>query len=167
LKHSNSIDTVYERNQYFPRSAYRPLHRPAASLDAQAETTGCWVSITKDVPILRIDHISIKGMLLGVWQALYSGGVFDFKINRSLLRPQGGRMRYFRVDHPPDQLIRCNRSKREDIADYLEVNEHGGEVFTCAAHTSSERHASVLPKRVPWAETQRSRTLREPSAKVN
>jgi hypothetical protein len=37
------------------------------------------------VPILRIDHASIKGKLLGVWQALYSGGVLDFKeINRRL-----------------------------------------------------------------------------------
>src|ERR1700720_2626858 len=34
--------------------------------DAQA-TTDRRVRITKDVPVLRIDHISIKGMLLGVW----------------------------------------------------------------------------------------------------
>ena len=77
----------YERNQYFLRSAYRPLHDPAAPLDSQAETTGRRVSITKDVPILRIDHLSIKGKLLGVWQALYSGGVLDFKeISRAWLR---------------------------------------------------------------------------------
>jgi len=75
----------YERNQYFLRSAYRPLHDPAAPLDAQAETTGRRVSITEDVPVLRIDHVPIKGELLGVWQALYSGGVLDFKeINRRL-----------------------------------------------------------------------------------
>ena len=67
-------------------------------------------------------------------------------------------MKYFRVDHPPDQLILCTRSKCEDIADYLEVNEHGGENFACAAHTSSEKHASVLPKGVPSAELYRSRT---------
>jgi hypothetical protein len=36
---------------------------------------------------LRIDHVSIEGKLLGVWQALYSGGVLDFKeMNRRLLR---------------------------------------------------------------------------------
>jgi hypothetical protein len=70
---------AYERNQHFPRSADRPLHDPAASLDAQAETTGRRVSITKDVPILRIDHATIKGNLLGMRQALYSGGVLDFK----------------------------------------------------------------------------------------
>jgi hypothetical protein len=68
----------YERNQYFTRSAYRPLHDPAAPQDAQAETTGRQIWITKDVPILRIDHVSIKGQLLGVWQALYSGGVLEF-----------------------------------------------------------------------------------------
>jgi hypothetical protein len=77
----------YERNQYFLRSGHRPLHDPAAPLDAQAETTGRRVSITKDVPILWIDHVSIKGKLLGVWQALYSGGVLDFKeINRRLVQ---------------------------------------------------------------------------------
>jgi len=57
-------------------------------------------------------------------------------------------MKYFRLDHPPDRLILCNRYECEDIADYLEVNEHGGENCLCAAHTSSERHVSVLPKGV-------------------
>ena len=66
-------------------------------------------------------------------------------------------MEYLRVDHPGDRLILCNRSNREDIADYLEVNEQGREDFACAAHTSSERHASVLPKGVPHAEWQASR----------
>jgi hypothetical protein len=28
-------------------------------------------------------------------------------------------MEYFRLDHPPDRLILCNRSKREDIADSI------------------------------------------------
>jgi hypothetical protein len=60
-------------------------------------------------------------------------------------------MKYFRVDHPPDRLILCNRSNCEGIADYLEVNEQGCEGFACAAHTSSERHASVLPTGVPHA----------------
>ena len=67
-------------------------------------------------------------------------------------------MKYFRVDHPPDQLILCTRSKCEGIADYLEVNEHGGEALVCAAHTSSERHVSVLPQRASGAEAHRSRT---------
>jgi len=40
----------------------------------------------KDVPELRIDHVSIKGKLLGVWQALYSGCVLDFReMNRHLI----------------------------------------------------------------------------------
>jgi hypothetical protein len=67
-------------------------------------------------------------------------------------------MKYFRVEHPQDQLILCTRSKCKDIADYLEVNEHGGENCVCAAHTSSERHVSVLPKGVPSSEGRRSRT---------
>ena len=39
--------------------------------EAQAETAVGRISITKDVPILRIDHASIKGELLGMWQALH------------------------------------------------------------------------------------------------
>jgi hypothetical protein len=67
-------------------------------------------------------------------------------------------MEYFLVEHPPDRLILCNRSTCDDIADYLEVNEHGREDLVCAAHTSSERHASVLPKGVPTADPHRTRT---------
>ncbi len=38
-------------------------------------------------PILRIDHVSIKGKLLGVWQAFYGGRVHDFKeMTRRLIR---------------------------------------------------------------------------------
>jgi hypothetical protein len=66
-------------------------------------------------------------------------------------------MEYFRLNHPPDRLILCNRSNCEDIADYLEINEHGREDFVCAAHTSSQRHASVLPKGVSSADPRRSR----------
>jgi len=36
-------------------------------------------SVTKDVPLLRIDHVTIEAQLLGVWQALYSGDVLNFK----------------------------------------------------------------------------------------
>jgi hypothetical protein len=66
-------------------------------------------------------------------------------------------MEYFRLDHPPDRLILCNRSNCDDIADYLEVNEQHREDFVCAAHTSSERHASVLPKGMPTATPHGSR----------
>jgi hypothetical protein len=66
-------------------------------------------------------------------------------------------MEYFRLHHPPDRLILCDRSNCEDIADYLEVNEQNREAFVCAAHTSSQRYASVLPKGVPSAEPHQSR----------
>jgi hypothetical protein len=58
-------------------------------------------------------------------------------------------MEYFLLEHPPDRLILCNRSNCENIAEYLEVNQQGWEDFVCAAHTSSDKHASVLPKSVP------------------
>jgi len=36
---------------------------------------------------MRIDHVSIKGKLLGVWQAFYGGRVLDFKeMTRPLIR---------------------------------------------------------------------------------
>jgi hypothetical protein len=57
-----------ERNEYFLGSACRALCNPAAALDAQDETAEQQLSITKDVPILRIDHISIKSPLLGMWR---------------------------------------------------------------------------------------------------
>lgn len=66
-------------------------------------------------------------------------------------------MEYFRLEHPPERLILCNRSNCENIADYLEVDERGREDFICAAHTSSERHASVLSEGVPTTKSHRSR----------
>jgi hypothetical protein len=66
-------------------------------------------------------------------------------------------LEYFRLEHPPDRLILCNRSDCKDIADYPEVNEHGSEDFVCATHTSSERHASVLPNGLPSGDPHRSR----------
>jgi hypothetical protein len=68
----------YERNQYFSRSAHRAVHDPAAPMDAQTQTAISWVSITNDVPVLRIDHIPTKGALLGVWQAAFRP-VLDFQ----------------------------------------------------------------------------------------
>jgi hypothetical protein len=74
-------------NQYFVRFAYRAAYEPAGSLDPQVDATDRGASITKDVPVLRIDYVSIKGQLFGVWQALYSRGVFDFKeVTPSLCR---------------------------------------------------------------------------------
>jgi hypothetical protein len=53
-------------------------------------------------------------------------------------------MKYFRLDHPPDRLILCNRSKCEDIADYLEVNEHGSENCFCAGAAIAKAGFKVL-----------------------
>jgi hypothetical protein len=57
----------YERNQYLLRSADRAVHDPAAALDAQAETREHRVSLTEDVPSVRIDHIPTQSSLPGVW----------------------------------------------------------------------------------------------------
>jgi len=58
----------YERNQYFLRSADSAFHDPAAPLDAQGGTTNRRVRNTENMPVLRIDHISTKSSLLGVWR---------------------------------------------------------------------------------------------------
>jgi hypothetical protein len=58
----------YERNQYFLRCACSAVHDPAAPLGTQGETTNRRVRNTKNVPVLRIDHISTKSSLLGVWR---------------------------------------------------------------------------------------------------
>ena len=68
----------HERSQYFTCSADRAAYDIAGPLDAQTQTAISWVSITKDVPVLRIDHVSVKGALLGVWQAAFRR-VLDFK----------------------------------------------------------------------------------------
>jgi hypothetical protein len=75
-------------------------------------------------------------------------------------------MKYFRLNHPPDRLILCNRSNCEDIADYLEVNEHGGEYLACAVHTSSEKHVSVLPNGVPNCARYESRPASLPALEM-
>ena len=54
----------------------KALAAQIAEQDAQAANDRR-VRITKDVPVLRIDHISIKGMLLGVWPASYSGECYS------------------------------------------------------------------------------------------
>jgi hypothetical protein len=59
---------AYERSQHLFRSACCAIHYPAGLRDAQAETTDGRVQITKDVSVLRLDHVSIKDILLGVWQ---------------------------------------------------------------------------------------------------
>jgi hypothetical protein len=68
MRHSPRRGVFDERNWHFLRSAYRPVHDPAAPQEAQAETTDRWVRNTKDVPVVRIDHFSVEGMLLGVRQ---------------------------------------------------------------------------------------------------
>ena len=64
-------DHVYERNHFLFRSPDCAVHDPAAPQDAQAETADGRIRITKDVPMLWIDHISIEGVLLGVRQVSY------------------------------------------------------------------------------------------------
>jgi hypothetical protein len=59
---------LYERNQHFLWSACHAVHDAAALQDAQVETRGCRVRNSKNVPVLWTNHISIEGMLFGVWQ---------------------------------------------------------------------------------------------------
>jgi hypothetical protein len=71
--------------RHFLRSSHPALYYRAALLGAQAETADRRFSITKDVPSLRIDHFSIEGKLLGMWQAFHRSGVRDIR-NETLTR---------------------------------------------------------------------------------
>jgi len=57
----------YEREQYSLRFACRALPDIATPMEAQIDTAADRGSITKDVPSLRIDHIT-ESPLLGVWR---------------------------------------------------------------------------------------------------
>ena len=68
----------HECIQYFPCSADRAAYDLSGPLDAQTQTAISWVSVTKDVPVLRIDHVPTESKLLGMWQAAFRR-VLDFK----------------------------------------------------------------------------------------
>ncbi len=72
-------------------------------------------------------------------------------------------MEHFRLEHPADRLIVCDHSDCGEIADYLELDEGCREDLVCAAHTSSERHVSVLPGRASLAVRDASRDRARPS----
>jgi len=71
--------------------------------DAQGATDR-GVRITKDVPVLRIDHASIKGVLLGMWQISYSGECDPHprEIERKL-SPQSARLDRSKIRNMKDE----------------------------------------------------------------
>jgi hypothetical protein len=56
-------------------------------------------------------------------------------------------MNFFQLHHPLDVTVLCDCKGCEQVADYLEVDDHGHEYRVCAMHTDSKRHASRLPTR--------------------
>jgi hypothetical protein len=59
------------------------------------------------------------------------------------------RMEFFQLHHPLNVIVLCDRKSCEQVADYLEVDDHGHEYRVCASHTDSKTHASRLPTRKP------------------
>src|SRR5277367_871076 len=57
-----------ERNQFFPWSADRGVHDPVDPLEVQAESADDRFSISKNLSILRIDHLPTESSLPGVWR---------------------------------------------------------------------------------------------------
>ena len=45
------------------------LHRRAY----QAETTDRWIRVTKDLPVLRVNHVTLESILPRVWEIVSSG----------------------------------------------------------------------------------------------
>lgn len=58
---------IYERTWNFIGSADCGIRDPAALQVPQAEITGNRVRIAEDVPVLRVNYVSIKSTLPGVW----------------------------------------------------------------------------------------------------
>ena len=56
-------------------------------------------------------------------------------------------MEFFQLLHPPDVTVLCDRNACEQVADYLEVGDHGQEYHVCGLHTDSKTHALRLPTR--------------------
>ena len=87
MRKSLESSRIYEPNYYLFWSVYSRAHDPAAApKDAPNEATDCRVRNSKDVPVLWVDHISTKGVLLGMRQVSDNGGVFGYtQVNRDLV----------------------------------------------------------------------------------
>jgi hypothetical protein len=62
--------STYERNQHRLRCSYRAICDPSALQDERTETADRRDQITKDVPILRFNHVPTEGFVHGVWQGV-------------------------------------------------------------------------------------------------
>jgi hypothetical protein len=83
---------LHERNQYHLRSSDRVVNGFAAHVDAQGETANHRVSITENVPLLRIDHISTESSLPGVRRNQHlKAAVTAVATNRLMSCPVPGR----------------------------------------------------------------------------
>ena len=84
------------------------VHDPAASVDAQVETTGRGIWITKDVSELRIDYVSAESPLLGVWRGKRlkgQQGMKNIKFVAKVHRRGARGLQYVqRVDPTPIQM---------------------------------------------------------------
>jgi hypothetical protein len=58
-------------------------------------------------------------------------------------------MEFFQLHHPLNATVLCDRKGCEQVADYLEVDDHGQEYRLCVSHTASKTHSSRLPTRKP------------------
>ena len=88
MRKSPESGRIYEPKYYLFWSVYPRAHDPAAApKDAPNQVTDCRVQHSKDVPVMWVDHISTKGVLLGVQQVSYIGGVFGYtQVNRDFSR---------------------------------------------------------------------------------
>jgi hypothetical protein len=93
LEHPDSFDSecaskdrLYECNQCVLRTLHCAVRTRAVLQATQAETTDGRIWNSKDLPILRLDHVPIESVLLGVREVFYTGGVFGHeKMNTARL----------------------------------------------------------------------------------
>ena len=88
-----------------------------------------------ELPVLRFDGIFI--MTGKIWLVAPNPVTLELP------------MEFFRLHHPLNLIVLCDRKGCEQVADYLEVDDHGQEYRVCASHTDSKTHASRLPTRKP------------------
>jgi hypothetical protein len=56
-------------------------------------------------------------------------------------------MQHFQLEHDLDRVTRCDFAACGEVADHLDIDEENREIHACKAHTTSQGHASLLPKR--------------------
>jgi len=90
-------------------------------------------SMTSGSFVLRFDEQQSSS----TWQSDLNG-LCRISVHRKILR-----MEFFHLHHPPDVTVLCDRKGCEQVADYLEVDDHGHEYLVCLRTPTARRMLRV------------------------